>query len=206
MHGPPRERVAEQIQACIVCTNRHRGLYKNLSKNTLFFTKQHDLDRKRIMGRAPAISAEQALFERFSPVIAVSLAYITLMGVFQYLQSFSKWSLYLKQSRRPKEERMSLKQAHYGEEGRLDNIRLMADRSVGNTLEWSWMFMTPLWLHAFFISVPNAAFWGWTYVVVRAFYPLFFLKGFVWGVTVLNYLSLYMLTSPLALRVVFGWS
>ena len=145
------------------------------------------------------------LFLKYQAVIAVSCAYLILMILFQIFQSFSKWNLYLKQKKKHKGERqLSFQEAHYGEEGRLDKMRLTADRSVGNTLEWSWMFMAPLWMHAIFISVPDAAYYGWTYVIVRAGYPLLFYKKFVWAVTFLNYLSLFMLMSPLVYKILSG--
>ena len=141
--------------------------------------------------------------DEYRGVLGVTLAYIGLHVAFQMLQSYSKWSLLLAQKKKMKdgEKPLSFKEAHYGESSRLQPIRLMADRSVGNILEWSWVFMAPLWLHAIFISEPNATKWGWTYVVMRAFYPLAFYKKIPWGVTVANYGSLTMLIYPLVWEV-----
>ena len=142
--------------------------------------------------------------DEYKGVIGVTLAYVGLHVAFQMLQSYSKWSLLIEQKKKAKkngDKPLSFKEAHYGEEGRMHPLRLMADRSVGNILEWSWVFMCPLWLHAVFISEADAAWWGWTYVGARSFYPLGFAMKFPWGVTVCNYTSIAMLMMPLVKAV-----
>lgn len=142
--------------------------------------------------------------DEYKGVIRVTLAYVGLHVAFQMLQSYSKWTLLIEQKKKAKkngDKPLSFKEAHYGEEGRMHPLRLMADRSAGNILEWSWVFMCPLWLHAVFISEADAAWWGWTYVAMRAFYPLGFAMKCPWGVTVCNYTSIAMLMMPLVKAV-----
>ncbi len=133
--------------------------------------------------------------EEYKDVIMVSFAWVGLLVIFQIIQSAAKWYVY-QNAKSKAGKKMSVKEAHYGDEARMHPYRLAADRSVGNLLEWSWVFILSLWFHAVFISTADAAWWGWTYVGVRALYPFAFTKKFVYLVTAPNYISLYMLCYP----------
>lgn len=143
----------------------------------------------------------------YSGVICVSLAWMCLLAVFQMGQSASKWYVYMNSKKKGsghETKKMSVKEAHYGEESRMHPYRLTADRSVGNLLEWAWIFMMSLWLHAIFLDAEWAATLGWSYVAIRAFYPISFYKKMVYAVTALNYISLYLLIAPVAREVIFN--
>jgi hypothetical protein len=53
-----------------------------------------------------------------------------------------------------------------------DEEMLAADRAVINTQEQMVPFLSALWLHALFVSVPGATWLGAAYVGLRSFYPL----------------------------------
>ena len=141
-----------------------------------------------------------ASVKHFKGVLAVTICWMALLVMFQMGQSAAKWYVYLNQKRKDG-RRMNIKDAHYGEEGRLHPYRLTADRSVGNMLDWAWVFMPALWIHAVFLDAEWAATLGWSYVVPRAFYPLAFYKKAPYAVTAINYVSIYLLFAPIVSSV-----
>lgn len=138
----------------------------------------------------------KASIKHYKGVLAVTMVWIGICVTFQVMQSAAKWYVYMNQKRSGDGKRMSLKDAHYGEEGRMHPYRLTADRSVGNLLEWAWVFLPTLWIHAIFIDTEQAAILGWSYVVLRAFYPIAFYKKMPYAVTGFNYVSIYLLLAP----------
>ena len=82
---------------------------------------------------------------KYKGVLAVTCMWIIICVTFQTMQAAAKWYVYLNQKRSNDGKRMSVKEAHYGEEGRMHPYRLTADRSVGNLLDWAWVFMPALW-------------------------------------------------------------
>lgn len=55
--------------------------------------------------------------------------------------------------------------------------KLLADRSVGNTMEQAFPFLVSFWMCAVFVDVNEAAYWGWCYLASRAIYPIGFRLG-----------------------------
>ena len=53
-----------------------------------------------------------------------------------------------------------------------DEEMLAADRAVINTQEQMVPFLSSLWLHALFVSIPGATWLGAVYVGLRSLYPL----------------------------------
>lgn len=49
------------------------------------------------------------------------------------------------------------------------------DRSFMNLIEQAPLFLSSLWVHAFFVSADAATTLGWTYVIFRFFYPIIWL-------------------------------
>jgi hypothetical protein len=54
-----------------------------------------------------------------------------------------------------------------------DSRLIVADRIVGNTLEWGAIFLPSLWI-AFGLAQDNenVSWWGWLYIATRAIYPI----------------------------------
>lgn len=52
--------------------------------------------------------------------------------------------------------------------------KYIADRTVGNTLEQAWPFMSAMWLYAIFVNPMQAKLLGWIYVLFRAPYGIFY--------------------------------
>ena len=139
---------------------------------------------------------------KYKGVLAVTCMWIIICVTFQTMQAAAKWYVYLNQKRSNDGKRMSVKEAHYGEEGRMHPYRLTADRSVGNLLDWAWVFMPALWIHAIFLDAEWAATLGWSYVVPRALYPIAFHKKIPYAITGINYVSLYLLFAPILNAVI----
>lgn len=55
-----------------------------------------------------------------------------------------------------------------------DQAKLIADRTVINTMEQAFPFLSLLWLHAIFVNPETARLLGWIYVLFRYTYPIFF--------------------------------
>jgi len=121
----------------------------------------------------------------FAPVIHVQLAYIALYNCFLYLQVGVTWYRYFTA---PKGTTMA--QVKYGissskakpEDAAPPNkedarLKLLAERTVGNTMEQAFPFLISFWLCAVFHNVDEAAFLGWCYLASRAIYPIGFRLG-----------------------------
>jgi len=55
-----------------------------------------------------------------------------------------------------------------------DQAKLIADRSVINTMEQALPFLSLLWLHAIFVNPETARLLGWIYIAFRFTYPIFY--------------------------------
>ena len=67
-------------------------------------------------------------------------------------------------------------QVKYGEAGR-EFGTLVADRTVGNMMEQSFLFLVNLVLHASLVNVSSAVSYGWIWLLSRTYYPYAFSKG-----------------------------
>jgi len=109
------------------------------------------------------------------PVLKVTLAYVGLWYVFLYMQAGQALLL---ANRKDKDGKvMKLAQLKYGSALEKGKSMVRFDRTVGNTLEQMMPFLVGLWLHALFVSVEDAAFWGWLYLLSRSLYPWLFPYG-----------------------------
>ena len=113
----------------------------------------------------------------------VTLAWCALYSGFLAFQALSKWFLVL----RPNELRdgavsqslgRRLASVKYGKKG--GRLGLTGDRTVGNMMEQSLLFLPLLWLHALLVGGETASFWGWAWLATRAPYPVLFYKGVPW--------------------------
>ena len=73
------------------------------------------------------------------------------------------------------DKKSSFNAVKYGEAGRKYGT-LVADRTVGNMMEQSVVFLVILTLHACLVDVSSAVHYGWIWLVSRAYYPYAFYK------------------------------
>jgi len=71
----------------------------------------------------------------------------------------------------------SFGEVKYGGKG--TKLNLSMNRTVGNFIEQSIVFLAALWMHAIFVDVQTAVKVGWTWIAIRSIYPLvFYIGGF----------------------------
>ena len=75
-------------------------------------------------------------------------------------------------------------------------VALIADRTVGNTLEQMGPFLCSTWIHALLVpgGAARAALLGWVYIASRVVYPICFYIGHPWLQlsTVPGYLTVFV--------------
>ena len=81
-----------------------------------------------------------------------------------------------KPSKETKHTHVYTQQVKYGEAGR-EFGTLVADRTVGNMMEQSFLFLVNLVLHASLVNVSSAVSYGWIWLLSRTYYPYAFYKG-----------------------------
>lgn len=153
-------------------------------------------------------------------VVQGTLLYIFLYGaVFISFQSFSKFYVLAQRKKAfakakkegtpmpPKQKNFALNVKYYNTE---DMIALMGDRTVGNTLEQSVIFLPLLWMHAIFVD-PSLSFTiASIYCASRALYlvvyPLNFkyMQGLIGLSTGPGYLVTVYLFYEIAAKFVFA--
>ena len=102
--------------------------------------------------------------QTYGPVIAVTLAYLTLY--YAFLLYGLRVKLKMLRECAGRGERFDRYQGDYPELRAADRVQL-------NTLEHMPPFIVFLWLHALVVGPLSAAALGWAYVALRASYPFF---------------------------------
>lgn len=113
------------------------------------------------------------------PLLRVLCGFVCLFATFLFAQSTIKFWAYgrLKADvKNQKGKRISFADVKYGAEGR-KYYTLLADRTVGNTMEWAFPFLILLIANASVTTSHNAAFWGWMWLLSRSIYPVVFSFG-----------------------------
>ena len=106
----------------------------------------------------------QGFVTTYTGIIWITLAYILLYYVF--MLNILRVKLRLMKRCKEQGERFERYTKHYPE-------LLAADRIQLNTLEHMPPFLVLLWLQAIVVSPQSASVLGWSYVILRALYPLF---------------------------------
>lgn len=121
----------------------------------------------------------------FKSPLQVTVAYFVMYYVFLYIQSGVGQVQYYLAKRKAAEEakargekppKISFAKVKY-DSASYDKVAIMSSRTVGNTMEQAFPFLTALWLHALFVSPESAGYIGWIYVCTRAYYPVVFYFG-----------------------------
>ena len=101
------------------------------------------------------------------------------------------------------DKKSSFNAVKYGEAGRKYGT-LVADRTVGNMMEQSFVFLVILTLHACLVDVSSAVHYGWIWLVSRAYYPDAFYKRapILFLSTFPGYYALLCLIFPLVQMVI----
>ena len=110
----------------------------------------------------------------------VTLAWCALFVVFLAFQALSKWFLVLQPRKEADSRSLGRRLASVKYNGKGGKLGLTGDRTVGNMMEQSLLFLPLLWLHALLVNGETAAFWGWAWLASRAPYPALFFKGVPW--------------------------
>ena len=140
---------------------------------------------------------------KFKAPILVTVSYFVMYYVFLYLQSaVGHIQFYLAKKKAKSEaegkgeqpKKVSYAAIKYGSQSQ-DRLSLTALRSIGNTMEQAFPFLTAVWLHAVFVSPERAAFIGWVYIAARSYYPIGFYFGvpFVLFSTLPGYACIFLL-------------
>ena len=132
-------------------------------------------------------------------VIGVTVAFLFLYYVFLVGQACTKFYLFL--AAKMKDPKASFAKIKYGS---IDSLARLADRTAGNMLEQSVLFLTSLWLCALFESPSYAARLGWLWLLFRCAYPLLFLKGILITLsTIPGYILITMMIFPVARKATY---
>ena len=134
--------------------------------------------------------------KHFRPVVLVTIGWSTLYYCF--LQGQSAAAFWVHKLRREEANKkvtarstnvqsssIPFAQVKYGREFSSAGLVFTMDRSVGNLLEQSLPFLLALWLNAFIVSPVDAAGLGWSWLFLRALYPIAFahpsMSPALWG-------------------------
>jgi MAPEG family len=126
-----------------------------------------------------------------------------LIGFLQF-QSYSKFYLYFRQSKNAKRDdktppKVSFREVKYYNSK--DIMALVGDRTVGNFLEQSILFLPLLWLHALFVDPTHSFTICLWYTITRSYYPMAFLSKAMYLSTIPGYIIvlylMYQLLSKL---------
>jgi MAPEG family len=125
-----------------------------------------------------------------------TILYLALyVFVFLQFQSYSKFYLYFQQKKQQPHAKVSLRAIKYYNSQ--DIWALTGDRTVGNFLEQSIVFLPLLWLHAIFIDPTQS----WTicilYTITRCYYPVAFYTQTMYWSTIPGYIILIYLFQQL---------
>lgn len=137
--------------------------------------------------------------EGLESVVGVTVAFLALYFVFLVGQAFIKFYLFF--AAKAKDPKASFGKIKYAS---TDPLARLADRTAGNMLEQSIIFLTSLWLCALFESPSYAARLGRLWLLFRCAYPFLFLKG-VWIQlsTIPGYILISMLIAPVAWKATY---
>jgi hypothetical protein len=110
--------------------------------------------------------------KKYADTIYISFSYILLYYAFLIGQVVCTYFVHFQAKRDSKGgEKINMIQTKYESRNRL---KLAGDRAVGNTLEQMIPFLGGLWTCSVFVSVEEASWWGWMYVITRSVYPFLF--------------------------------
>jgi uncharacterized MAPEG superfamily protein len=138
--------------------------------------------------------------ENAAPVLRVTIGWAALYFSFLFYQSWSKFyalAVLKKEAKGSGGKAPSFAEVKYGSAGR-KYFTLNADRTVGNMMEQSFVFLAALWTHAVFVDVGSAAQLGWAWLLSRSIYPAAFAGGIPWLFisTVPGYIFIILLFNP----------
>jgi hypothetical protein len=162
----------------------------------------------RITQRGIVMASSFPSPEELKGAVQGTLLYLTLyLGIFIQFQSYSKFYLVAQKKReaRGKEgnEKVSFREIKYYNSR--DVLALTGDRTVGNFLEYSILFLPCLWMHALFVDPTQSFRICALYVFFRSYYPIVYqmkppllLLSTVPGYIIILYL-MYQLTFKFAL-------
>lgn len=129
-------------------------------------------------------------------MIYLSLYYL----VFIPFQSFSKFFIFFHKKKEAKSkegnEKISFRKIKYYNS--IDVLALVGDRTVGNFLEFSIIFLPLMWIHALFVDPTKSFKICLFYTITRAFYPILYQKGML---VVLSTAPGYMINTYLLFEV-----
>ena len=123
--------------------------------------------------------------EHFRPVVLVTIGWSALY--FSFLHAQNAAAFWVHKARReagskkedppsPKSGRKPLEFADvkYGRDRSSGGLIFTMDRTVGNMLEQTPPFLVSIWLHALTVSPTTSAYCGWSWLLLRALYPVGF--------------------------------
>ena len=157
-------------------------------------------------------SASELSRTNLASVAKVTMGWWVMLVSFLAFQAASKWivAFELQKKKGTKRKRSdsvndsggsslikALVRAKYRGEG--GKLGLTGDRTVGNLMEQSLLFLPALWLHAVLVTPEGAVFWGWRWLAARSIYPVAFYCGIPWLFlsTIPAYVCLGALAAPL---------
>ncbi len=135
-----------------------------------------------------------------APVLRVTFGWALLYFSFLFYQSWSMFYAHgvLKSEFKAADGKPpSFGEVKYGSAGN-KHFALNGNRTVGNMMEQSPIFLAALWTHAAFVDVGSAAQLGWAWLLARSIYPAAFAGGLPWLFfsTVPGYIFITLLFYP----------
>jgi hypothetical protein len=138
-----------------------------------------------------------------------TLLYIGLFIIFIQFQAFSKFYLLAQKKQEQKKtdstkEKISFRTVKYYNS--VDALALNGDRTVGNFVEFAFVFLSLLWLHAIFVNPSESFTLALLYTIFRGYYPVVFAMGIPYLLlsTVPAYFVLTYMAYQLTLKVAFA--
>jgi hypothetical protein len=139
------------------------------------------------------------LTKRYAPAISATILWSILSFCFlihESVSTFSQKAILTADAKKKQVKPPSMASIKYGTAG--GTVILNAKRTVGNLMEQTPIFLVGVWLHAVFVNPLSAAQIAWTWLAVRAFYPLVWgILPWMFAVTLPNYCSIIALYWPL---------
>jgi MAPEG family len=142
--------------------------------------------------------------EELRGAVQGTLLYLSLylFGFIQF-QSYSKFYLYFRQKKQAKRDdnapKVSFKEVKYY--NAKDTMALVGDRTVGNFLEQSILFLPLLWMHALFIDPTQSFTLCLWYTISRSYYPFAFVTKTMYLSTIPGYIIVLYLMYQLIFQL-----
>ena len=111
-----------------------------------------------------------------------TLLYIGLYFLFVQYQAYTKFYILAQKKWQAKKsdskEKITLAKVKYYNSS--DHIALNGDRTVGNFVEYAFVFLSVLWMHALFVDPSQSFTLAVCYTFSRSYYPVVFKLGPPW--------------------------